>query len=456
MLPLYGALGPLGRAYNVAAEASVYDDAIALWKLDEASGTRADSIGSNDLTDNNTVGYANLGPRQTWASFVAASSEYLKRNDNYGFANGAMSNSITINVWVKTNPSAADGYHNTFSLGNYTGISVYTVGGKIAFIGAGTFDGSSYPSANSAWGETYIPQAGAGRVMVTAVYTATQIRLYIDGVHRFTAATVGFPRVDSNYGSAWGSSSPLIASPAPVDFWHGEMALASIWSGDKGSDVSSWYNAGKGLAYDELPNTTGLIAFYGFSESSGDRADSHGSNTLTDVSTVGSATNTYPANLPGRVASFVAANSETLSRAAINAFGADYTASMWVKHDVFTGTHYFFSAANGPYAYLTNTDNSIHVAHGSGNIAVQLLSGYTDWHHVVFWSDAGVLHLTVDGVAATPAAHTSPAETEFLLGGVSGIAFLTGRMSSVAIWPRVLTPEERAELYNSGDGAVLP
>src|SRR6056300_304684 len=31
-------------------------DLVSFWKLDEASGTRVDAFGSNDLTDNNTVG----------------------------------------------------------------------------------------------------------------------------------------------------------------------------------------------------------------------------------------------------------------------------------------------------------------------------------------------------------------------------------------------------------------
>lgn len=48
----------------------------AYWKLDEASGTRSDSIGAYTLTDNNTVGSA-VGKIGNAASSVAASSEYL-------------------------------------------------------------------------------------------------------------------------------------------------------------------------------------------------------------------------------------------------------------------------------------------------------------------------------------------------------------------------------------------
>jgi len=83
-------LAACGRCADVAvaAEPSVYDDAVSLWKLDEASGTRADSIGSNDLTDNNTVGSTSKGVGapanlpDTVASFVAANSEYLSCVDD--------------------------------------------------------------------------------------------------------------------------------------------------------------------------------------------------------------------------------------------------------------------------------------------------------------------------------------------------------------------------------------
>lgn len=54
--------------------------AVAAWALDEASGTRADSVGSNDLTDNNTVG-SGTGKFDTAADFEADNSERLTSND---------------------------------------------------------------------------------------------------------------------------------------------------------------------------------------------------------------------------------------------------------------------------------------------------------------------------------------------------------------------------------------
>jgi hypothetical protein len=49
---------------------------ISYWPLDEQSGTRYDAVGSNDLTDNNTVGYA-AGVNGAAAVMAEASAESL-------------------------------------------------------------------------------------------------------------------------------------------------------------------------------------------------------------------------------------------------------------------------------------------------------------------------------------------------------------------------------------------
>lgn len=73
---------------------------VSRWKLNEASGTRADDVGSNDLTDNNTVASTTGQFGENAADFEATNSEYLNITDaaqsgldlsgNYSFA-----------VWLK-------------------------------------------------------------------------------------------------------------------------------------------------------------------------------------------------------------------------------------------------------------------------------------------------------------------------------------------------------------------
>lgn len=72
--------------------------AVAAWNLDEASGTRADSVGSSDLTDNNTVGSAS-GKFGNAADFEDGSSEYLSRADNAALSMGDVD--FVLRCWVQ-------------------------------------------------------------------------------------------------------------------------------------------------------------------------------------------------------------------------------------------------------------------------------------------------------------------------------------------------------------------
>lgn len=77
---------------------------VSYWKLNEASGTRSDSHGTNHLTDNNTVG-SGTGVISNAASFVKANSEYLSCASNSTLQMSS-NTSFTISAWVKINSSA--------------------------------------------------------------------------------------------------------------------------------------------------------------------------------------------------------------------------------------------------------------------------------------------------------------------------------------------------------------
>lgn len=73
------------------------DSLISYWKLDETSGTRADSHSTNHLTDGNTVGYE-AGKSGNAASFVKTSNERLYIADNAGLSGGDVD--FTFALWV--------------------------------------------------------------------------------------------------------------------------------------------------------------------------------------------------------------------------------------------------------------------------------------------------------------------------------------------------------------------
>lgn len=69
---------------------------VAAYTLDEASGTRADSVGSRKLTDNNTVG-SGTGKFGICANFVDSNTEYF-----YTSFTPPSGNTWCISLWIKT------------------------------------------------------------------------------------------------------------------------------------------------------------------------------------------------------------------------------------------------------------------------------------------------------------------------------------------------------------------
>lgn len=72
---------------------------VSRWKLDEASGARADDVGSNNLTDNNTVG-SGTGPfDDTCADFELGNTEFLNITD--GAQSGLdFAGDMSISFWI--------------------------------------------------------------------------------------------------------------------------------------------------------------------------------------------------------------------------------------------------------------------------------------------------------------------------------------------------------------------
>ncbi|MBN2115754.1 MAG: hypothetical protein JW730_04245 [Anaerolineales bacterium] len=80
---------------------------ISWWTLDETSGTRNDSHGTNDLTDTNAVGYA-PGVKGNAASFVPANQERLTVPDNPDISTGDIDFTLVAHVYLN---NAANAYN---------------------------------------------------------------------------------------------------------------------------------------------------------------------------------------------------------------------------------------------------------------------------------------------------------------------------------------------------------
>lgn len=88
----------LGRERTSVLGFPIADNLAAYYTLDEASGTRADSVNSNDLSDINTVG-STTGKVGNAASFVAANQEVLRVADT-AVLRADNSASFAVGAWV--------------------------------------------------------------------------------------------------------------------------------------------------------------------------------------------------------------------------------------------------------------------------------------------------------------------------------------------------------------------
>lgn len=219
-----------------------------------------------------------------------------------------------------------------------------------------------------------------------------------------------------------------------------------------------------------------LIAHWKLNESSGTRNDSHGANHLTDNNTVGSATG----KLDG-AAQFVAANSEYLSRADnadLSTGDVDFTLACWVYLDSKNDNQAILvkdSATAGDREYTLyydlGVDRFVFVVFRPTDAAVNLKAdnfgapSTGTWYFVTAWHDAAADQIgiainagTADTVASGGALQASGG-AEFRLGAsaYSGFeSYLDGRLDSASLWKRVLTAQERTDLYNSGNGLDYP
>lgn len=221
--------------------------------------------------------------------------------------------------------------------------------------------------------------------------------------------------------------------------------------------------------------TDNLVSYWKLDEASGNRADSHGSNTLTDNNTVGAA-----AAVINDGANFVRANSEhlSLSGSGLQPGTTDFTITAWIKQsgDQVDFENYTFIGradqfgSGGERGWRLFSQHAAHTlrilfAPGDGGSPVgDIISfGLTPdtWYFVELFYDysASQLSASLDDGSRVTVTGSAPLlatlATDFGIGGSLGLIpgdFLEGMVDEVGYWTRELTSGERTELYNSGDG----
>jgi len=226
---------------------------------------------------------------------------------------------------------------------------------------------------------------------------------------------------------------------------------------------------------------TNLISYWKFDESSGNAADSVGSNTLTNNGSTAFAT--------GKInngADLEQSSSQSFSIADASQSGLDiagnWSVSAWIKVESFVGGALSMGIINKDvinqrsYSFSLEDDGKLRGAFCSNlsgsqrstrNGSHTALSTAT-WYHVVIVCTVATpaivfyVNNTADSGAMGDSSATSVVNgtADFYLGfnqreGAFGTYF-DGIIDEVGIWDRVLTSDEVTSLYNGGAGLAYP
>jgi hypothetical protein len=221
-----------------AAPSGLLTGLAAYWKLEETSGTRADSVGTSHLTDNNTV-TSNPGIQGTAAQFTAANSESLSVVHNAALAVGNFDFSIAL--WVYFDTVATSHVFNKWAAGQGSYILYYDSGsGRFAWLLStdGTvqdvhlpMDALGTPLASTWHFITLIHDAAANTLTVQGDTTTAYVVAHSAGVFAGTAPV----EIGANLGSPY-----LNGRVDEVGYWTRTLT---------GTERTNLYAAGAGVTY---------------------------------------------------------------------------------------------------------------------------------------------------------------------------------------------------------------
>lgn len=216
--------------------------------------------------------------------------------------------------------------------------------------------------------------------------------------------------------------------------------------------------------------TDSLESYWKLDEASGNATDSHGSNTLTDVNSVGAATGKI-----GGARDFESGSSQALTstdNASLSTGNIDFTFACWFKLESLMAGN---SSILGKGATASSFDYRLAVFTFGGGVRFGIGNGTSiqnfsfstvlntgTWYFVVAWHDSvnNQLGIRLNGGADnTTAATINPQDSAagFAIGrSGDSTEYFDGLIDEVGFWKRLLTSQEKTDLYNGGAGLAYP
>jgi hypothetical protein len=236
---------------------SLTTNLVSYWKLDESSGNAADSVGSNTLTNINTVTYA--AAKINNGASINSSSNYLGITDA-SQTGLAITPNLSLSVWVKFNTTPGSG-GTRHLVGKYTDNSAVTnpgyaiwlannggLGGLILYLTAGGTDTSGHGQSTSY--VLWTPTTGIWYHIIATYAAGTQVfTAYINGAAQ-TLTVISSAAAEIGTNTSKFTLGANDNSGTVRDWLDGALDEVGIWSRVLTSgEASSLYNAGTGLQY---------------------------------------------------------------------------------------------------------------------------------------------------------------------------------------------------------------
>ena len=447
---------------------------VSRWVLDEDSGTRVDSVGSNDLTDNNTVLVATTPQFSADAAdFEAGNSEYLSKSDE---ATLSITGDMSMFMWVKME-SAPSGGNGMAFMSKFTNASRGYAFRYVDNGGTPSLD-FLHSSDGSGTNQRIVAKTLALATWhhVGMVYDASagEVKFYVDGAQAGATQTGATNSIfDSTAAFNLGSR----ATTVQTDFVDGLMQDSLIWGAElTAAEVEDLYNLYFNLPDEgDLPQSGSLAARWTLTEDGGTRNDQVGTSHFTDNNTVLSGAGIAEVATAERSADFEAANNEYLTVAdnASLSITGDLSFSYWVNFETVAEAYWqqmfskFDSGTTRSWQHRlywdgTNITLEMYVspnANGTGATYanVNWVPTASTWYFltIVYAASAGETKFFVNGAqqgATQGSQATSIADTTANINIGQWVLtpanhYFDGLMQDLLLWSAALTAAEVTDLY---------
>lgn len=230
---------------DILTHSTLASGLVSYWKMEEASGTRVDSHGSNDLSDNNTVGTA-AGIIDNGADFERSNSEYLSITD--AAQTGLNPSDFSVSAWVKFETSnvfaglvSKRGVDEEYSIYfNNTNEIVCRISANAAGSALSVSESNPISNATGVWYHFVIT--------VDSSLGGAGMEFYEN------ASSLGRSRIASSFATSiynGGSVFRIGAMANPANFLDAVVDEVGFWNRVlTSSEISDLYNSGAGLPYD--------------------------------------------------------------------------------------------------------------------------------------------------------------------------------------------------------------